>query len=65
MVFDLVKKEITVGYVPISNPHYIENACDTDLVFLDMFKSSNLTRESCTMDGIKWELEDSGSSDGR
>lgn len=29
-----------VGYVPISNPHYIENTGDTDLIFLEMFKSS-------------------------
>lgn len=28
-----------VGYVPISNPHYIENTGDTDLMFLEMFKT--------------------------
>jgi oxalate decarboxylase len=28
-----------VGYVPISNPHYVENTGDTDLVFLEMFKT--------------------------
>jgi oxalate decarboxylase len=33
-------EEGDVGYVPISNPHYIENTGDTDLVFLEMFKSS-------------------------
>ena len=33
-------QEGDVGYVPISNPHYIENTGDTDLVFLEMFKSS-------------------------
>jgi oxalate decarboxylase len=32
-------QEGDVGYVPISNPHYIENTGDTDLVFLEMFKS--------------------------
>ena len=29
-----------VGYVPISSPHYIENTGDSDVVFLEMFKSS-------------------------
>jgi oxalate decarboxylase len=29
-----------VGYVPQTLPHYIENTGDTDLVFLEMFKSS-------------------------
>jgi oxalate decarboxylase len=33
-------EEGDVGYIPISNPHYIENTGDTDLVFLEMFKSS-------------------------
>ena len=32
-------EEGDVGYVPISNPHYIQNTSDTDLVFLEMFKS--------------------------
>jgi oxalate decarboxylase len=34
-------EEGDVGYVPISNPHYIENTGDADLVFLEMFKSPN------------------------
>ena len=34
-------EEGDVGYVPISQPHYIENTGDTDLVFLEMFKSAN------------------------
>jgi oxalate decarboxylase len=29
-----------VGYVPQTLPHYVENTGDTDLVFLEMFKSS-------------------------
>jgi len=33
-------EEGDVGYVPISQPHYIENTGDTDLIFLEMFKSS-------------------------
>ncbi|HWF45923.1 MAG TPA: cupin domain-containing protein [Bryobacteraceae bacterium] len=33
-------QEGDVGYVPISNPHYIENTGDSDLVFLEIFKSS-------------------------
>jgi oxalate decarboxylase len=33
-------EEGDVGYVPISNPHYIENTGDSDLVFLEMFKTS-------------------------
>src|ERR1700733_4576728 len=33
-------EEGDVGYIPISNPHYIENTGDTDLVFIEMFKSS-------------------------
>ena len=33
-------EEGDVGYVPISNPHYIENTGDSDLVFLEMFKSA-------------------------
>lgn len=28
-----------VGYIPISTPHYVENTGDTDLVFLEMFKT--------------------------
>ncbi|MFZ0589348.1 MAG: cupin domain-containing protein [Bryobacteraceae bacterium] len=32
-------EEGDVGYVPISNPHYIENTGDADVVFLEMFKS--------------------------
>ncbi len=34
-------EEGDVGYIPISNPHYIENTGDTDLVFIEMFKSAN------------------------
>jgi oxalate decarboxylase len=33
-------EEGDVGYVPVSNPHYVENTGDTDLVFLEMFKTS-------------------------
>jgi len=33
-------EEGDVGYIPISNPHYIENTGDSDLVFVEMFKSS-------------------------
>lgn len=33
-------EEGDVGYIPISNPHYIENTGDADLVFLEMFKSA-------------------------
>jgi oxalate decarboxylase len=29
-----------IGYVPVTLPHYVENTGDTDLVFLEMFKSS-------------------------
>jgi oxalate decarboxylase len=32
-------EEGDVGYVPISNPHYIENTGDADLIFLEMFRS--------------------------
>jgi oxalate decarboxylase len=32
-------EEGDVGYIPISNPHYIENIGDSDLVFIEMFKS--------------------------
>jgi oxalate decarboxylase len=32
-------EEGDVGYVLKSNPHYIEKTGDTDLVFLEMFKS--------------------------
>jgi oxalate decarboxylase len=32
-------EEGDVGYVPISNPHYVENTGDSDLVFLEMFRS--------------------------
>jgi oxalate decarboxylase len=34
-------EEGDVGYIPISNPHYIENTGDSDLVFLEMFKTAN------------------------
>jgi oxalate decarboxylase len=34
-------QEGDVGYIPISQPHYIENTGNTDVVFLEMFKSSN------------------------
>jgi oxalate decarboxylase len=34
-------EEGDVGYIPISNPHYIENTGDSDLVFLEMFKTRN------------------------
>jgi oxalate decarboxylase len=34
-------EEGDVGYVPISNPHYIENTGDSDLVFLEMFRSAD------------------------
>ncbi len=34
-------QEGDVGYIPISQPHYIENTGDSDLVFLEMFKSPN------------------------
>ena len=33
-------EEGDVGYVPVSNPHYIENTGDADLVFIEMFRSS-------------------------
>jgi oxalate decarboxylase len=33
-------EEGDVGYIPISNPHYIENTGDADLVFIEMFRSS-------------------------
>ena len=33
-------EEGDVGYIPISNPHYIANTGDSDLVFIEMFKSS-------------------------
>jgi oxalate decarboxylase len=33
-------EEGDVGYVPQTLPHYVENTGDTDLVFLEMFKSS-------------------------
>lgn len=33
-------QEGDVGYIPISQPHYIENTGDTDVVFLEMFKTS-------------------------
>jgi oxalate decarboxylase len=32
-------QEGDVGYVPMSNPHYVENTGDTDLVFLEMFRT--------------------------
>jgi oxalate decarboxylase len=34
-------QEGDVGVVPISNPHYVENTGDTDLVFLELFKSEH------------------------
>src|SRR3984885_13522722 len=34
-------EEGDVGYVPQSNPHYVENTGDADLVFLEMFKSDH------------------------
>jgi oxalate decarboxylase len=34
-------EEGDVGYIPISQPHYIENTGDSDLVFLEMFRTSN------------------------
>ncbi len=34
-------EEGDVGYIPQSQPHYIENTGDTDLVFLEMFKSDH------------------------
>jgi oxalate decarboxylase len=34
-------EEGDVGYIPISQPHYIENTGNTDVVFLEMFKSPN------------------------
>src|SRR6202167_5586769 len=34
-------EEGDVGYVLQSNPHYVENTGDTDLVFLEMFKSDH------------------------
>jgi oxalate decarboxylase len=34
-------EEGDVGYVLQSNPHYIENTGDTDLVFLEMFKGDH------------------------
>jgi oxalate decarboxylase len=34
-------QEGDVGYVMQSNPHYVENTGDADLVFLEMFKSAN------------------------
>ncbi len=33
-------QEGDVGYIPISQPHYIENTGDSELVFLEVFKSS-------------------------
>ena len=34
-------EEGDVGYVPISNPHYVENTGDADLVFIEMFRNSD------------------------
>jgi oxalate decarboxylase len=34
-------QEGDVGYIPVSRPHYIENTGDTDVVFLEMFRSPN------------------------
>jgi oxalate decarboxylase len=33
-------EEGDVGYIPMSSPHYIENTGETDLVFIEMFRSS-------------------------
>lgn len=33
-------QEGDVGYIPISQPHYIENTGDRELVFLELFKST-------------------------
>lgn len=33
-------EEGDVGYIPISQPHYIENTGDSEVVFLEMFKAS-------------------------
>jgi oxalate decarboxylase len=43
-------EEGDVGYIPISNPHYIENTGDEDLVFLEMFK----TREYQDISLAEW-----------
>ena len=34
-------QEGDVGYILQSNPHYIENTGDTDLVFLEMFDTGH------------------------
>jgi oxalate decarboxylase len=34
-------EEGDVGYIPISQPHYIENTGDTDVIFLEIFRSPN------------------------
>ena len=34
-------EEGDVGYVLQSNPHYVENTGDTDLVFLEMFRTAH------------------------
>jgi oxalate decarboxylase len=34
-------EESDIGYIPQSIPHYIENTGDTDLVFLEMFRSAH------------------------
>jgi oxalate decarboxylase len=44
-------EEGDVGYIPISNPHYIENTGDSDLVFIEMFKSSEYQDISLGVDG--------------
>jgi oxalate decarboxylase len=41
-------EEGDVGYILQSVPHYIENTGDTDLVFLEMFKSANYEDISLT-----------------
>ena len=33
-------EEGDVGYIPISNPHYIENTGDSDLIFVEIFKAN-------------------------
>jgi oxalate decarboxylase len=43
-------QEGDVGYVPISNPHYIENTGDSDLMFLEIFK----TREYQDISLAEW-----------
>jgi len=44
-------EEGDIGYVPISNPHYIENTGDSDLVFIEMFRASDTRTSRSRMDG--------------